>query len=261
MFQSTHPRRVWRRMVRLCTPHLRFQSTHPRRVWHIKAIDDELAAEVSIHTPTQGVTQILWSILLYFCFNPHTHAGCDKDASELCSGYDRFNPHTHAGCDPVSLWKTTANKGFNPHTHAGCDRDEIVSSLSINVSIHTPTQGVTTILIFHDLLKMFQSTHPRRVWLLKLFPVRYLHGFQSTHPRRVWLIFDCPFAPLVQFQSTHPRRVWRIMVPDTPAFEKFQSTHPRRVWLCAQVLSCALPTSFNPHTHAGCDYLQRHGQH
>ena len=34
---------------------------------------------VSIHTPTQGVTQFWYSMHSSFqSFNPHTHAGCDK---------------------------------------------------------------------------------------------------------------------------------------------------------------------------------------
>ena len=32
---------------------------------------------------------------------------------------------------------------FNPHTHAGCDIGGWSSVININVSIHTPTQGVT----------------------------------------------------------------------------------------------------------------------
>ena len=38
--------------------------------------------KVSIHTPTQGVTSLRnIQPLLYGCFNPHTHAGCDDDAA------------------------------------------------------------------------------------------------------------------------------------------------------------------------------------
>ncbi len=33
---------------------------------------------VSIHTPTQGVTSHLSSVSSMECFNPHTHAGCDR---------------------------------------------------------------------------------------------------------------------------------------------------------------------------------------
>ena len=33
--------------------------------------------------------------------------------------------------------------GFNPHTHAGCDLKNVIYYNDSNVSIHTPTQGVT----------------------------------------------------------------------------------------------------------------------
>ena len=122
-----------------------FQSTHPRRVW-------------------------LWGIVVFvtaFCFNPHTHAGCDYKEWQSLSYCVCFNPHTHAGCDTLLrqvLWAWqvsihTPTQGvtkysadifnilsFNPHTHAGCD-------LWIDERI--------------DGLVLFQSTHPRRVWLVK----------------------------------------------------------------------------------------------
>ena len=34
-----------------------------------------------------------------FCFNPHTHEGCDESASEKGLNNCSFNPHTHEGCD------------------------------------------------------------------------------------------------------------------------------------------------------------------
>ena len=37
-----------------------------------------------------------------------------------------------------------AGSGFNPHTHAGCDKDSTYNfEQAFDVSIHTPTQGVT----------------------------------------------------------------------------------------------------------------------
>ena len=54
-----------------------------------------------------------------------------------------FNPHTHAGCDLMSLFFVEVFFGFNPHTHAGCDYSYFVTLTYDNVSIHTPTQGVT----------------------------------------------------------------------------------------------------------------------
>ncbi len=78
-------------------------------------------------------------------FNPHTHAGCD-----CCQGFWRlhvlcFNPHTHAGCDRFCEHIDIRGFCFNPHTHAGCDYIRGSKMLSSNVSIHTPTQGVTYI--------------------------------------------------------------------------------------------------------------------
>ena len=77
LFQSTHPRRVWRYIRTYIILCFRFQSTHPRRVWHWRSC---LAA---------------W----FRSFNPHTHAGCDME--DIYKGWDLlcFNPHTHAGCD------------------------------------------------------------------------------------------------------------------------------------------------------------------
>ena len=120
LFQSTHPRRVWRLQPGARCPHSVFQSTHPRRVWLGKAAK-------------------------FLCgngFNPHTHAGCDLefltvgDYGKFQSTHPRrvwpllglifhpmmsFNPHTHAGCDPTSKGIRKIHSCFNPHTHAGCD--------------------------------------------------------------------------------------------------------------------------------------------
>ena len=117
LFQSTHPRRVWRSSAiwpKSCW--IRFQSTHPRRVWLI----------------------LIFSVVLNGSFNPHTHAGCDIRATEY-----------------LQRWK---------------------------VSIHTPTQGVTS----------------------KCLPSIYSYKFQSTHPRRVWRIIWLVLLVLPRFNPhTH----------------------------------------------------------
>ena len=33
---------------------------------------------------------------------------------------------------------------FNPYTHEGCDIKEVGTPVSLDVSIHTPTKGVTS---------------------------------------------------------------------------------------------------------------------
>ena len=56
-----------------------------------------------------------------FCFNPHTHEGCDSMVMSLLLLLVCFNPHTHEGCDRP-LWKLVKHS---------------------RVSIHTPTKDVT----------------------------------------------------------------------------------------------------------------------
>ena len=98
------------------------------------------------------------------CFNPRTHAGCDsfnlwKEDNNCC-----FNPRTHAGCDIAPAYPSFGFVSFNPRTHAGCD-------CGSEIDVTLPCE--------------FQSTHPRRVRLLRSnLPIQCVL-FQSTHPRRV----------------------------------------------------------------------------
>ena len=132
--------------------------------------------KVSIHTPTQGVTSSSNITLLRVCFNPHTHAGCDKS---VLRPKGRSTVSIHTPTQGVTLlfllfWQLqtvsihTPTQGvtsrcprcsritfsFNPHTHAGCDPFTLSWTANVHVSIHTPTQGVTS----HDciLIRGFQ---------------------------------------------------------------------------------------------------------
>ena len=56
-----------------------------------------------------------------------------------------FNPHTHEGCDSlVSFIEELLVACFNPHTHEGCDYQNVSRPYATGVSIHTPTKGVTS---------------------------------------------------------------------------------------------------------------------
>ena len=144
----------------------KFQSTHPRRVW-------------LVWIPFQQET---------LCFNPHTHAGCDTPASPLVcwrsNGFQSTHPRRvwpkwqhyiqhyfqFQSTHPRRVWLFDTDfmfgiGSFNPHTHAGCDLYAPFGSPSKDVSIHTPTQGVTNSYICGIRHCRFQSTHPRRVWL------------------------------------------------------------------------------------------------
>ena len=123
-------------------------------------------ARVSIHTPTKGVTFNRFKIG-EDCKFQSTHPRrvwqhwCLQGITTTC-----FNPHTHEGCDHSQRIAATNKASFNPHTHEGCDLRLLECSTNGNV---------------------FQSTHPRRVWLSKELRCSKLILFQSTHPRRVWL--------------------------------------------------------------------------
>ena len=144
-------------------------------------------AQVSIHTPTKGVTRAGGNlqqsdgsfnphthegcdapadadIPTIVSFNPHTHEGCDSQPIPSPSCSSSFNPHTHEGCDPSPGCKPPSRDSFNPHTHEGCDVERVETyNRVMAVSIHTPTKGVTRQTPYKHLLDLFQSTHPRRV--------------------------------------------------------------------------------------------------
>ena len=52
-------------------------------------------------------------------------------------------------------------RGFNPHSHVGSDTQVLTAQNQLQVSIHTPTWGVTVEDVEMMLCKMFQSTLPR----------------------------------------------------------------------------------------------------
>ena len=58
MFQSTHLHEVWLLLTHLLTPVSVFQSTHLHEVWPLTSSAITIGDNVSIHTPTWGVTAV-----------------------------------------------------------------------------------------------------------------------------------------------------------------------------------------------------------
>ena len=119
------------------------------------------------------------------------------------------------------------------------------------VSIHTPTQGVTTSIMYPAQASQFQSTHPRRVWPFCTFAMcsEYVSIHTPTQGVTAATIFCSEFN---KFQSTHPRRVWHI---GTGSFNDVTGFNPHTHAGCDIFRQGynILFQSFNPHTHAGCD--------
>ena len=145
MFQSTHPRRVWRHLPQLIPVIRVFQSTHPRRVWHRQKFGKS-GTGVSIHTPTQGVTIGLPVLPRYSGFQS-THprrvwlryGGTLYEVIQFQSTHPRrvwLNKKIGIPCfwefqstHPRRVWPIREDTGvagysFNPHTHAGCDKKD-----------------------------------------------------------------------------------------------------------------------------------------
>ena len=122
---------------------MEFQSTHPRRVWLANHLSSSCYWNVSIHTPTKGVTpRPLWRYCYQQCFNPHTHEGCDSEATSH-GRIDGVSIHTPTkgvtwlptrsvlcflfqSTHPRRVWQGHRSlpsrcSRFNPHTHEGCD--------------------------------------------------------------------------------------------------------------------------------------------
>ena len=155
----------------------------------------------------------------------------------------------------VWLWKTkqtARTQSFNPHTHAGCDKYITVYLGDKEVSIHTPTQGVTMLFQRSGRVYGFQSTHPRRVWLIERWRVRRTLCFNPhTHAgcdhclRANELIRWC-FNPHTHAGCDTVQR--RLLCKDSVSIHTpTQGVTRRRKRNVGRYC-------FNPHTHAGCDY-------
>ena len=171
--------------------------------------------------------------------------------------HQSFNPRTHAGCDPRKLNKFLHGFGFQSTHPRGVRREQVVNVLAVvlfqsthprgvrqsvvggqsvgrRVSIHAPTRGATQREAVGEIAGKFQSTHPRGV--------RHAVGADAV-PSYSW------------FQSTHPRGVRQHGDDYRVGKTKFQSTHPRGVRPSRVFLFLVSRASFNPRTHAGCDWL------
>ena len=141
-----------------------FQSTHLHEVWqgkNCKINGRKLFQSTHLHEVWRNNhknTQIILS------FNPHTYMRCDRPFRCRNTSTLRFNPHTYMRCDDgYKYYGRYVNVSIHTPTwgvtaYQMCD-DEI-----LKVSIHTPTWGVTTWTSDIVSAALFQSTHLHEVW-------------------------------------------------------------------------------------------------
>ena len=117
---------------------------------------------ISIHTPTQGVTCCqLHTVRLRQNFNPHSHAGSDMFRFYYIDDMTwNFNPHSHAGSDQAILCPLCNQVKISIHTPTqGVTSIRFVINSLAPISIHTPTQGVTRFLIRRQIYNVNFNPH------------------------------------------------------------------------------------------------------
>ena len=207
-----------------------FQSTHPRRVWLLPVYEGSSSTVVSIHTPTQGVTQGALTEKQIQTVSIHTptqgvtdQLGMQSVPALFQSTHPRrvwplptmlsvwlisFNPHTHAGCDMAKVNISRNAYSFNPHTHAGCDCVMLISRYML-FSFNPHTHAGCDSGVFQSLASLAVSIHTPT---------------QGVTERQ---------AVLQQLAGV--------------------SIHTPTQGVTTPVYIHLLIKRFNPHTHAGCD--------
>ena len=102
---------------------------------------------ISIHTPTRGVTDNGKQEGIYMQFQSTLPQGEWRLHGSLHQFFWNFNPHSHKGSDRIDLLRHLSHLfHFNPHSHKGSDQRGCCCRYFDNISIHTPTRGVTQFL-------------------------------------------------------------------------------------------------------------------
>ena len=161
-----------------------------------------MLAQVSIHTPTQGVTSQRSYSLVRWVFQSTHPRRVWQESTSLSDSSNLFQS-TH----PRRVWliisyKHAQSVSFNPHTHAGCDRSgRFTLCCSMDVSIHTPTQGVTTLAAVNSRNPRVSIHTPTQgvtiVYIGKLYhvPVSIHTPTQGVTQAEVWKVWHRSFNP------------------------------------------------------------------
>ncbi len=144
-----------------------------------------MSITISIHTPTQGVTsRSSTKSLDIFNFNPHSHAGSDLHTGQALFPHTHFNPHSHAGSDQADSM-VLANGEISIHTPTqGVTFLRHLFKVFCSISIHTPTQGVTTVRQDTAAFRTISIHTPTQGVTCGLCDFFKHLLFQSTLPRR-----------------------------------------------------------------------------
>ena len=120
--------------------------------------------KVSIHTPTWGVTRGYYVELFTITFqSTHLHEVWPKQRT-----------------------RTLSMRSFNPHTYMRCDSTDLTRCIQMEVSIHTPTWGVTLVGSPVGYIKKVSIHTPTWGVTEDSAHIFFKWLFQSTHLHEVW---------------------------------------------------------------------------
>ena len=141
--------------------------------------------DISIHTPTRGVTEMCLSICAGIIISIHTPTrGVTYNRYIEQEGAEDFNPHSHKGSDNSFHAEFSAKLHFNPHSHKGSDLLAHIGNIAgKKISIHTPTRGVTAYYCINHYTSVISIHTPTRgvTWEMKYLVIKSI--FQSTLPQ------------------------------------------------------------------------------
>ena len=156
-------------------------------------------------------------------------------------------------CDSESHMSERCQKRFNPHTYMRCDDGYKYYGRYVNVSIHTPTWGVTLAAQYPN-GNWHVSIHTPTWGVTKRLINVYLYiMFQSTHLHEVWL---CPSVLETWYGCFNPHTYMRcdsawksIEISERTRF------NPHTYMRCDDTVlrTCIVNHCFNPHTYMRCD--------
>ena len=164
-FQSTHLHEVWQRGNTSVLILLLFQSTHLHEVWQCGQLCLVEVVSFNPHTYMRCDYTSANNVVSNLSFNPHTYMRCDLgftvrlvDTGVFQSTHlhevwrrnrpSRNRPSRFQSTHLHEVWHRAGSNradtgSFNPHTYMRCDRNSNRYRFHIDVSIHTPTWGVT----------------------------------------------------------------------------------------------------------------------
>ena len=133
-----------------------------------------------------------------------------------------------------------------------CDKPSDPMLIDTNVSIHTPTWGVTKLMQYLRCGNSFQSTHLHEVWLRYGKTLVLLIGFNPHTYMRCDIIHYLTLSIVIGFNPHTYMRCDLFRFLCILMVIMFQSTHLHEVWLTS-IRGVLQLFSFNPHTYMRCD--------